>query len=466
MTQDYSRTKLRGKSFEGQNLSGADFSFCDLRGTNFSGAILRGANFSNARCGMQRRWLLSLLICSVILSLLSGLICTVGGSLLGFILVDNNPENLYVGIVCLIVLSLFFLICVSRGIAIASGFVGVAVIWAVLAAVLWTGIVAVAGTGNGISTETVAVARLVSIIVTGTVAVVVAAIGAVVASTTAALAGAIVGMFAIGVMVALSGAIAGVVAVAAATVYIKAGIVAAVVGVCVIVLSAYIACSAIYPYGVGQTDSEKDNSGKIKQSFIRNLIIKIAAKYSTNFEKADLTNADFTRAVVKNINLNKAIIIRTNWFQVRKLHLAAFAGTYLENHSLRHLLTTKDLQNKNFDGWNLQGLNLQHANLKDASFIATNLNDTNLRNADLSRARLVQALVDKTDFRSADLTGAYIEDWHITPTTRLEAAKCDYIFLRIPTPENPNPQRLPANWDAIFKPGEFAEFMSPLSRMR
>ncbi|MEM7579584.1 MAG: pentapeptide repeat-containing protein [Mastigocoleus sp.] len=462
MTQDYSRKKLRGKSFKGQNLSGADFSFCDVRGANFSGAILRGANFSNARCGMQRRWLLSLLFCLTILSLISGLICTVGGSLLGFILVDSAIENFYVGVISLVVLSLFFLISITRGIVTAAGFVAMAVIWAILAAVLWTGIVAVAGTGISISTPALELAGLVSLIVTGTVAVIVAAIGAVIASVTAALAGAIAGIFAVGVMVALSGAIAGVIAVLAATlVSVKAGTVAAAVGISVVVLSAYVGCSAIYPNNV-----EKVNSEKSKQNFVGNIIIRIAAKYGTNFEKADLTNADFTQTVVKNANFNKADITRTCWYKVRQLHLAAYNGTYLNHNRLQQIVTTKDLQNQNFDGWNLQGLNLQRANLKDASFIAANLNDSNLRNADLSRAKLVEALVDKTDFRCANLTGAYIEDWHITPATRLESAKCDYIFLRIPTPENPNPQRLPANWEQTFKPGEFAEFMSPLSRMR
>ena len=461
MTQDYSRKKLRGKSFKGQNLSGADFSFSDIRGADFSGAILRGANFSNARCGIQRRWWLSLLLCLAILSLMSGFICTIGGSLLGFILVDTATENLYIGITGLVVLSLFFLISIGRGILTAAVFLAIAVIWAIVAAVLWTGIVAVAGTGIEINTPALELAGLVSVIVTGTVAVIVAAIGAVIASTTAALAGAIAGLFAVGVMIALSGAIAGIVAVGSATlVSVKAGVVAAVVGISVVVLSAYVGCSAIYP------ESSNKEIDKAKQSFIRNFIIRLSVKYGTNFANADLTNADFTQTNVKNTNFNRADITRTCWYKVRQLHLAAYQETYLNNIYLQQIVTTKDLQNQNFDGWNLQGLNLQHANLKDASFIAANLNDSNLRNADLSRAKLVQALVDKTDFRSANLTGAYIEDWHITPATRLEAAKCEYIFLRIPTPDNPNPRRLPANWEQIFKPGEFAEFMSPLSRMR
>ena len=451
MAPDYSRAKLRGKSFKGQDLTGVDFSYSDIRGANFTGAILRGANFSHAKGGLQRRWFLILVIFSLFLSLLSGSIAAVGGSLVGFVLTDQSQQNLYVGVISLIVLAMFFLLAIRKGVVAASGFLAIAVAWVTVAAVAWAGIVAVAWAGFAPDTGAMGLAQLVAVIVTGAVGVVVAATGAVIVSGAAALAGAVAGVLAVTMTVAIAGCVAGVIAVAASTVGLVAGAVAASVGISVVVLASYVGCSAL--------------AGDKKQKFIRNVIVNIAAKYGTSFRGANLTDADFTQTKIKNTNLTKANLTRTCWSQVQKLHLAAFENTYLENENLRELVITKELQNRNFDGWDLQGINLQGANLKDVSFVGANLSESNLRNADISRAKLVQAHLDKTDFSGANLTGAYIEDWRISPDTKLDNVKCEYIFLRIPTTENPNPKRLPSNWEETFSQGEFAKHMSPLSRL-
>jgi len=38
--------------------------------------------------------------------------------------------------------------------------------------------------------------------------------------------------------------------------------------------------------------------------------------------------------------------------------------------------------------------------------------------------------------------------------------------MRIPTRENPNPHRLPTNWDETFKNGEFSRLFNPLSKIK
>lgn len=451
MAPDYHRAKLRGKSFKGQDLTGVDFSYSDIRGANFTGAILRGANFSHAKAGLQRRWFLTLVIFSLLLSLISGSIAAVGGSLIGFVLTDRTPQNLYVGVVSLIVLAIFFLLAIRKGIVAATGFLAVAVAWVAVAAVAWAGIVAVAWAGLAADTGAMALAQLVAVIVTGAVGVVVSAAGAVMVSGAAALAGAIAGILAVTMTVAIAGCVAGIIAVAASTVGTVAGAVAASVGISVVVLASYVGCSAL--------------AGDKKQKLIRNIIVNIAARNGTTFQGANLTDADFTQTKVKNTNLTKANLTRTCWFQVKNLRLAAFENTYLEKENLRELVITKELQNRNCDGWDLQGINLAGANLKDVSLSGANLSESNLQNADISRGKLVQSHVDKTDFRGANLTGAYIEDWRISPDTKLENVKCEYIFLRVPTTENPNPRRLPGNWEETFSEGEFAKYMSPLSRL-
>ncbi|KST68672.1 pentapeptide repeat-containing protein [Mastigocoleus testarum] len=451
MAPDYHRVKLRGKSFKGQDLTGVDFSYSDIRGANFTGAILRGANFSHAKAGLQRRWFVILVIFSLLLSLLSGSIAAVGGSLVGFVLTEQNQPNLYVGVASLIVLVIFFLLAIRKGIVAATGFLAVAVAWVAVAAVAWAGIVAVAWAGLAADTGAMGLAQLVAVIVTGAVGVVVSATGAVIVSGAAALAGAVAGVFAVTMTVAIAGCVSGIIAVAASTVGVLAGGVAAAVGISVVLLASYVGCSAL--------------AGDKKQKLIRNIIVNIAAKYGTTFQGANLTDADFTQTKLKNTNLNKANLTRTCWFQVKKLRLAAFENTYLEKEDLRELVITKQLQNRNCDGWDLQGINLAGANLKDVSLTGANLSESNLQNADISRGKLVQAHVDKTDFRGANLTGAYIEDWRISPDTKLENVKCEYIFLRVPTTENPNPNRLPSNWEETFSEGEFAKSVSPLSKL-
>lgn len=52
MTQDFRSSKLQKRSFRNQNLTGADFSHADIRGADFSEAILVGANFTNALAGL------------------------------------------------------------------------------------------------------------------------------------------------------------------------------------------------------------------------------------------------------------------------------------------------------------------------------------------------------------------------------------------------------------------------------
>ncbi|NEO53748.1 MAG: pentapeptide repeat-containing protein [Okeania sp. SIO3B5] len=60
--RDFRNVSLRGLSFKRKDLSGADFSGADIRGTNFQGANLRGAKFQGSRAGLQKRWVVVLLV--------------------------------------------------------------------------------------------------------------------------------------------------------------------------------------------------------------------------------------------------------------------------------------------------------------------------------------------------------------------------------------------------------------------
>ncbi|WP_293092933.1 pentapeptide repeat-containing protein [Moorena sp. SIOASIH] len=200
-----------------------------------------------------------------------------------------------------------------------------------------------------------------------------------------------------------------------------------------------------------------------RDAWIRSIAIAFAATGGTSFYKADLTDADFTGATLKSTDLRKATITHTCWRKTIKLDRARPGTSYLQYKNIRQLLITGEGQDKNFEQPNLRGINLKGANLQDASFIGTDLNRGNLQNTNLSRAKLVQTLLEGADLTRATLTGAYIEDWGISNTTKLIEIDCDYIFLKLPTKNAPDPQRRPADQEINFEPGEFAKLAQKIT---
>jgi len=183
--------------------------------------------------------------------------------------------------------------------------------------------------------------------------------------------------------------------------------------------------------------------------------------WGTNFRGADLTEANFSHAILKCSDFRQSILKRTYWRDAKGLEFARLGNTYLANPKIRQLVVSCDGQGQNFDGLDLTGVNLQDAELQDASFVGASLNQSNLRGANLSRAFLKQTQLDGADLTGATLTGAYIEDWGITSTTILDNVQCEYVYMRVPTKENPNPLRKPDNLRETFAEGEFAAFIQP-----
>ena len=202
--------------------------------------------------------------------------------------------------------------------------------------------------------------------------------------------------------------------------------------------------------------------GDEKQALIRNIAVAFAATAGTSFRGANLTDADFTGATLKNTDLRDAILTRTCWRNTKKLDLIRPGNTYLKNSQVRQLLLTGQGQDKNFDNLPLRGINLQEAKLQGASFISADLSKANLQDANLSGAKLKQTQLDATDFTGATLTGSYIEDWGITSHTNFTGVRCEYVYMRVPTKNNPDPQRKPDNREEVFADGEFGDFIKPI----
>jgi uncharacterized protein YjbI with pentapeptide repeats len=195
---------------------------------------------------------------------------------------------------------------------------------------------------------------------------------------------------------------------------------------------------------------------------VRSLAIRCCGWRGTSFRDVNLTDANFTQAKVKNIDLRGATLIRTCWLNAKGLDYACVNDGYLQYPQIRKLVTTLQGQEQKFDNLNLEGVNLKSANLQDASFIGTNLNNANLQDADLSRAVLKQVQLDSADLTGACLTGAYIEDWGITGTTKLNGVRCEYVYMHVPTKNHPEPLRKPDNHNEIFEDGDFANFIKPI----
>ncbi|MBS9770115.1 MAG: pentapeptide repeat-containing protein, partial [Trichodesmium erythraeum GBRTRLIN201] len=107
--REFQGFNLRGLSFEGKNLSDADFSFADIRGTNFRGANLTGARFCGAKAGLQKRWVVVLLIGVFILVGISAFLSVFTLSLISLIFDSSSIENQVTGWVSLIVFIVFWI---------------------------------------------------------------------------------------------------------------------------------------------------------------------------------------------------------------------------------------------------------------------------------------------------------------------------------------------------------------------
>ncbi|BAY33270.1 pentapeptide repeat protein [Nostoc carneum NIES-2107] len=430
MADEYQRSNLKGKDFQGQNLAGANFSYADIRGANFSNAVLVDANFYNAKAGLPTFRVISLVSLSLILSLFAGLISSYGGAFISDLLINNTSDF---GIISLITLAIFLIIIVWQGLGATLATLAEVVAACLIAALAFfpdkeAGLIiggqftalALAGIIAGVANMAIAlaIARVIGLPRTVPIAGLMAVIGAVI------------------------GALLGVRSKVSA--YLTSG----VIGLLAIALGIYVGSQAI--------------TGDKKYSLIRLLAISIVAQSGTSFRGANLTDADFTQASLKTVDFRKATLTRTCWFKTQNLDQARLDGTYLEDAKVRDLVVKKDGRDQKFDHLNLRELNLQNANLQDASFIGTDLSETTLQNANLSGAKLVQAQVYQANLNEACLTGAYIENWGISTNTKLEGIKCKYIYMQLPTKNDPDPCRKPDNRQETFKVGDFADFITPI----
>ncbi|MEI1377198.1 pentapeptide repeat-containing protein [Nostoc sp.] len=430
MPPDYSGQNLRGRSFKGQNLTGANFSKADIRGANFTNAILKNADFTGAKAGLQRRWTIGLLTVSWLLSGLSGLLSIVLGALVALIFKSNNTEHFIAGIVSLILLLVFCIITIRKGLTASLGAFALAfaVAIAIAIAIAATGAIAVAAAVGGVFGLTVAVAVAVGI----AVAVAIAVAGAV--------AIAVAGAVAVAVGIAVAVAIAVAIAVAGALAAARAGALA--FAFAFTLFNAYIGWRSL--------------AGNEKDAWVRSFAIAFAATGGTSFRGADLTDVDFTGAILRNTDFRNANLTRTRFYEVKKLDLARVDNTILINLAVLNLLISRNGRKKSYLGANLKGANLIGADLKEANLKDADITEATFQGACLEWANLTLAQVVGTNFTSAQMTGACVEAWNIESTTKLDNVDCRFIYLlESPKPGTDDRERRPSSGE--FQPGEFTK---------
>ncbi|MCU0517386.1 MAG: pentapeptide repeat-containing protein [Oscillatoria sp. Prado101] len=196
--------------------------------------------------------------------------------------------------------------------------------------------------------------------------------------------------------------------------------------------------------------SRRALSGDKRFAAIGKIAVTFAATRGTSFRRADLTDANFTRAVLKKTDFRKANLTRTCWLQARQLERSRISNSILDNPAVLDLLVSGSGHNKSYAGMNLRGAYLAGADLNHADLQEANLSEACLEGACLKAANLSASQAFGTDFTSADITGALIGNWKIDSNTRLDGVIGEYVYWL-----NSQVDRRPLSGE--FAPGEFAQ---------
>ncbi|MBE9136958.1 pentapeptide repeat-containing protein [Nodosilinea sp. LEGE 07088] len=455
--RNFGSSNLCGQSFKGQDLSGADFRKSDIRGADFSQSNLSGTRFNHCQAGLTPLRTIIFIVLSWLLAAISGVFLGLAIYLVLLIFVptplliqgmgsEYKPGLEWIGLFTLILLltQIFFsrflgqvafhtlgailslslviltLLAISD-IPVAENFFG-----AIMAA--WSGVFAIESGGAIASAMLQIIVRKKAIIVG--ISIIINA------------------LFAIAVidlinyeyeLLNLDG---------------WSGI---AVGICKILIP--VAASIFSAFvGVG-IFRNTDNRSWLRKIIIAFISIK---GRGTSFHQANLTDAEFSAAILPNTDFQGANFTRTFWQDTQLFHLSLIEQTYLADAQIKKLVTSGEGQGQSFDYKDMRGVNLQNAQLADASFIGANLSEANLSGANLSRAKLVRTQLYRANISNTTLTGAYIQDWGISTDTQFDGIQCDYIYMRLPTPADPDPCRKPDNRNETFAPGDFENFIAPI----
>lgn len=438
---DLSGESLRGINLQGIDLSRADLSRTDIRGTNFTRATLVGTQFVAAKAGTQRRWMVPQLLVALALAAICSFLVSSTWAL--FALSIFSPHS---GTTGSITGNIAFGVL---GITLSTGFLGLTYARGVLAALGTT-------LGTLVLAAALAVADVFGVVfaIDGAVAVAGAAIvtiafaGAVVVAVVLGIAGTVAVAFA--VAFAIASAVAGAVA---STADAAGELVAIGIGESVAIGIGII--SFLVSININFLIAKRALKGDPRDVLICNFCIWISSWGGTKVVSANLTDASFLEATLKNTHLYQANLLRTNFHLARKVNLSRVGETILANFSTQNLLVTLRGNGQSFIGINLKGAYLAGADLVDADLTEADISQAVLEGAALERTNLTKTQALGTNFHRAILTGATLEAWNIDSTTNLDGAICDYVYLL-----RNHQERRPCS--GTFAPGDFTKLFQEM----
>jgi uncharacterized protein YjbI with pentapeptide repeats len=429
MPQDFQGKNLKKEIFLNRQIPRAIFSGVDIRGIDFSGANLAGADFSRAIGGLSAKALTILSTFTIFLALLSGLTTAYSGALLGRIFIAPDPTSLILAQSIAIILILFFLITLKKGLGFSLGLTSLITATVIVLTVAITPSPDIAGK-----------TALSSLIIGGTIA------GVVGLATSFSLSHFKKLIITVTILGVILGSLLGLSEDAA----IPEGLGVVLVSTIVLLLARYI----------GKRALKEDDRYRL----ITNLTTSLSTLGGTRFCGADLSNADFSGATLSGTDFRRANLSHVYW-QNAQLDRANLERTYLEKPLIRKLLTLNNGEKGNLQNLDLRDVNLKEYNLKDADLSGTDLSNAILQGSDLSGSNLSQSKLYKADLTGACLTGVYIQDWGISPDITLDNIECDYIYMRRPTDDDPDVCRKPDRSNDNFQPGDFADFIEPIKKV-
>lgn len=435
-----SRLSFRRKYSSGsKDLSSADFSDLDIRGVDFSYAVLEGANFRNVKAGVTPVCQIGLFISSFLFSIVAGSIMGYASAFPVFIQAFLDESSTFgkmaLSIAALIVLAILLSLAIRKGLGSTLGFFTLVVAALVV-------VISAVGTGEILAAtlvQAMAIAGAIAGLVLGSI--VIATSMLIKLPTVLVLLSMLSSTF-LGVWEGLQG--------------IDSGIGVGAVCVTLVSVLGLLAIS----FCIGKQAIEENS----KYFLIRVISLKLSMFGSTSFKGANLASANFTCAEMSGTDLRYANLRCSNFFKTTGLDRSRLDFTPLSRLNVRKLLTTRNGQGQIFDQQDLRNLNLDSANLQDASFIGADLSGSTLVNANFTGAKLARTKLHQSVLNSAVLTGAVIEDWGISTDTQLSNITCDFIYTRLPTPNDLDPCRKPDDKNEFFELGDFDDFIAPFLR--
>ena len=445
--RDFQGLNLRGFSFKNQDLSGADFSGADIRSTNFCGAGLQGTRFVGAKAGLQKRWIIWVVIVVFILTALPQFFFILNSLLMTRRVTPeyfaNNSTNIVASRTAFVIYITFLILILCQSfpkvltlMAFVGAFIG-SVAFMGNETIAFNGFIALRGVLFAVRTVAEVFTFAYLIAVSGS------AVGAF--KGFIALRGV---LFAVGTVVEVFAAYLR--AVSEGTVGAFTYAVLKVVPEAVAGLFTFTFLQVLIYDGVSFYVAHRAMKGEEKYALIRNITVAFAALGGTCFRGTDLTEADFTSATLKNTDFRESNLTRTSFKKANLLDLDRPGKSILSQEKVRELVVSRKGKSQNFSKVDLRGANLNHADLSYTNLTQADLSQATLHQADLEGANLTEINAIGTNFSQATLTAACVEAWNIDSTTQFDQVKCDYIYLL-----NHQQERRPSS--GVFAPGEFTQ---------